>query len=307
MGFVACKSEEIPGFRQPTVDAAFESLTADGSSSALTTTLTLTFDGEIEGLSADDISIAHGTTGTLKRELTALGAGVYELGVRRIYAPGEIIVTVAKAGYLFTPYEQTVEVFGQLIRVAWNELSQDGSEEEPTHRLTLVLDGDVGEEITEADIALGAGTTGAEKGVMTYLGDGRFELSLRNIRTAGEVSVGIAKGGYEFVPDTRNIAVYPWRETQWISLVADGSAREKSTKLTFTFDSDLEGFSVDDITLNAGKTGATAGELTAVGNGVYELALTGIVESEKISVTVLCSGYILDLSTRSVSVFSGKS
>src|SRR5574344_616571 len=62
------------------VKVAFKSVESDGESEKATTTkLTLTFDKEIAGLTADNITLSEGAT---KGALTSKGEGVYELAVR---------------------------------------------------------------------------------------------------------------------------------------------------------------------------------------------------------------------------------
>lgn len=92
----------------PDVDVAFESVTADGASNTTTTTLTLTFDKKVEGLSAADITTESTVT---KGALTDKGDGVYELALTKVSTEGEITVGVAKTGYKFTPASKKVTVF----------------------------------------------------------------------------------------------------------------------------------------------------------------------------------------------------
>jgi hypothetical protein len=90
----------------------FSNLTADGSSTAITTTLTLTFNKDITGLTDDDITLTANSTGTTAGTLTAKGSGKYELAVSGITANGEITVSVTKDGYTITPDSQQVTVYG---------------------------------------------------------------------------------------------------------------------------------------------------------------------------------------------------
>lgn len=95
----------------PTNEVAFSSLTANGSATEITSMLTLTFDKEIAGLTAEDITLTAGTTGAIKGELTAKGAGVYELGVKDVTVSGDVTASVTKEGFTFTPSSQTVAVW----------------------------------------------------------------------------------------------------------------------------------------------------------------------------------------------------
>jgi hypothetical protein len=90
----------------------FTDLTANGSSSADTTYLTLTFDAAVPGLAATDITITANSTGTTRGALTSLGLGFYQLGVSGISASGDITVAVANVGGTYiNPASRTVAVY----------------------------------------------------------------------------------------------------------------------------------------------------------------------------------------------------
>ena len=93
------------------VEAAFSTLTADGSATATTTKLTLTFNKDITGLSANDITLTANGTGAAKGALTAKGSGVYELALSGITASGPVTVGVTKSGYAITPASKDVAVY----------------------------------------------------------------------------------------------------------------------------------------------------------------------------------------------------
>lgn len=316
-----CQEEDY-SLLGPTVDVNFDSVTANGSDQERTTTLTLTLDQQIEGLSHTDVLLTSGQTGALTSAITPKGNGVYDLTVRRIYANGEIGVTIAKEGYFFTPGLRWVTVYGSTIPVEWQELTANGSTEEPTTKLTFTLIGDVGEEFTADDITFtreaenpdsgenpGSDTTvDIEKGEMTFLGDGMFDLTLLGVPEETDLAVHIEKYGYEFTPASKSIHVYPWTRVNWISLEADGAAATETeeavltTTLTFVFESDVEGLTAEDITIEAGNTGAVKGELKRLITGVYELPLTGIVESGSLTVSIFKSGFLFNPSEQRVDI-----
>jgi hypothetical protein len=105
----------------------FSNLTTDGSSTTATTTLTLTFNKDIAGLAASDITLTPNGTGATKGTLTGKGVGVYELTVTGLTASGDITVTVARAGYAIAPASKTAQVFCSVgaIRVSFTGLPQD--------------------------------------------------------------------------------------------------------------------------------------------------------------------------------------
>ena len=105
--FVACPPEET---EDGNITVAFTDLIADGSQTALTTRLTLTFDRDITGLSADDIDFEPGDTGAVKGTLTRAGAG-YRLSVSGITKTGTVSVGVSKTDYTITPSERQTTVY----------------------------------------------------------------------------------------------------------------------------------------------------------------------------------------------------
>jgi hypothetical protein len=103
---------EVPEIGNPggNISVKFTSLTADGSETATTTKLTLTFDKDIEGLSAADVIMDAGSTGTIKGTLTRTDMGIYELALG-VNAGGSVTVTVSKSGYVVSGGPKTVTVY----------------------------------------------------------------------------------------------------------------------------------------------------------------------------------------------------
>ena len=282
----------------------FSNLTANGSATQTTTMLTLTFDKDITGLAATDITLTAGTTGAMRGALTKLaGTGVYELAVNGIVANGTVTVAVSKSGFGFTPASRNVNVFFA-NPVNFSNLTADGSATQTTTMLTLTFDKDI-TGLTATDITLTAGTTGAIRGALTKLaGTGVYELAVSNISRSGSIGVTVAdKAGFNINPKTHNVSVHYAEPAAFSSLSANGSSSVTTTKLTLTFDKDITDLAATDITLTAGTTGATRGELTKLaGTGVYELAVSGIVASGTVSVSVSSPGYAIT-GTQTVDVF----
>ena len=102
----ACPPEETPDG----IAVAFTDLTQDGSQTVITTRLTLIFDKDITGLTAEDIAFDAGSTGAVKGTLTRAGAG-YRLNVSGITETGTVSVGVSKSGYTITPNERQTTVY----------------------------------------------------------------------------------------------------------------------------------------------------------------------------------------------------
>jgi hypothetical protein len=294
--------------------ASFTNLTENGSATATTTKLTLTFDKDIAGLSAADITFTANTTGASKGALSRTGTGVYDLALSGITSGGSVTAAVSKTGYTITPVSRTVTVYYYYvapppdIAVNFTKLEQDGSATKTTTKLTLTFDKDIAG-LSAADLTLNAGSTGAKGTTLTRTTTGVYELPLSGITSTGSVTVTMSKTGFAFTPVSRTVTVYYYTAPQVInvvfnSLTEDGSATKTTTKLTLTFDRDITGLSATDIILDAGTTGAGKGALTRTGTGVYELALNSITSSGDVTVeSVTKSGYNITGAPKSVKVY----
>jgi hypothetical protein len=96
------------------ISVTFNNVTADGSDSQTTTTLTLSFDQAIPGLSAGDITLSHSVSGQSVSKGTLGGSGpVYTLPISGVIARGTLTVSVVKSGYAISG-SQTVTIYSPL-------------------------------------------------------------------------------------------------------------------------------------------------------------------------------------------------
>jgi hypothetical protein len=291
--------------------AAFTGLSANGSATQTTTTLTLTFDKDITGLMAGDITFAPGTTGAVKGTLARTGAGMYELALSGVNASGEVSVSVAKSGYNISGGPKQVTVYyydgGTLIDAVFTGLSANGSPAQTTTTLTLTFDKDI-TGLTAGDITFAPENTGAVKGTMARTGSGMYELALSGVNASGEVSVSVVKTGYTISSSPKQVTVYYYGggtliDAVFTGLSANGSATQTTTTLTLTFDKDITGLTAGDITFAPGTTGAVKGTLIRTSAGMYELALSGITAGGEVSVSVAKSGYNISGGPKQVTVY----
>jgi GH35 family endo-1,4-beta-xylanase len=105
---MGCKNE--PG-GDTEIKVAFQTLTADGSTTTTTTKLTLKFNKDISGLVAADVSLNANSTGANKGALTRVGVGVYELALSGVTASGNVTLTVAKTDFTITGSPKSVNIF----------------------------------------------------------------------------------------------------------------------------------------------------------------------------------------------------
>jgi GH35 family endo-1,4-beta-xylanase len=230
---MGCRDVDTPDEDTDTpITVAFTGLSANGSATAITTKLTLTFDKDIAGLTAADMSLTAGTTGAIKGSLTRTGAGVYELAVSGVTASGSVTVAVAKTGFTISGGPISVMVYpapsgGGPTAVVFTGLSANGSSTVATTKLTLTFDKDIAD-LSETDITFTTGTTGARKGSLTRVGVGVYELAVSGVTANGNVTVTVAKTGFTISGGTKSVAIiYPnspsgTKVTDWHELTAPG-------------------------------------------------------------------------------------
>jgi hypothetical protein len=95
----------------PPQPVAFIGLTANGSIAVTTTTLTLLFDQDIDGLNVGDIIVNALGTGAQKGVLTRTGMGSYALTINGVVNEGNIMVFVSKVGYSITGSPGMVSIY----------------------------------------------------------------------------------------------------------------------------------------------------------------------------------------------------
>jgi hypothetical protein len=87
------------------------------------------------------------------------------------------------------------------VSVTFSNVTASGSP--ITTKLTLTFSQAV-TDLSEADITLSIGAT---KGALTHINGGTYELTVTDITSAGEVTVGVSKSGYTFNPASKSIMV----------------------------------------------------------------------------------------------------
>jgi hypothetical protein len=262
--------------------------------------LLLCFDRNIPGFSKDDITINGAPANGELRETGAV-SGIYELETGNI--SGTVTVEVDKRGYRITPSSLSTTVSSLEPVVFDGVKAADGAKgTETTTALTLFFENDI-DGLSEADITLAAGDTGAEKGTLTPDGKGVYTLTVSGIRAEGYVAVAVSKAGYNFVPLFQMAEVFYAKPVAFTGLDPDGAAgTATTTKLTLTFDEDIDDLNKDDITLDADDTGATPGTLSGSGP-TYTLDISGITAAGEITVTVSKSGYAISPSFKTAQVY----
>jgi hypothetical protein len=302
-------------------NVAFVSLTADGSANLTTSKLVLTFDKDIDGLTAADITLTVGNTGAVKNVLTRTATGKYELSLKNITAGGMVSVSAAKSGYTITGGPKQVTIY---YKEGSGNGNGDDDDEIPSE---LVAKWYTSQALADA----GTGTATIEftsEGKLLYMGiDNQLTITVENNvisnyrsgNKVGTVKYNISGTAINFSESTgeqilsTSLTFYKKGNSQNIDdieveftyLMADGNSYNTTTKLTLIFDKDIDGLEANDIILDSGTTGATKGVLTRISTGTYEHTISGInkVGSNSINILVEKNGYNLIDGLKSVYIY----
>jgi hypothetical protein len=276
---------------------SFDALTANGSASVTSTSLTLTFSEAIEGLTKDDITLA-GVEGVVKGNLSGNGPS-YTLAISGLAAGGSLEVQVAKEGYEIANWTRTVAVY-YAIPVTFSSVTQNGSASATTTQLTLTFS----EKITglaAADITL-SGVAGVVRGALSGSGP-TYTLKISGLTAGGTLTVKVAKSGYEISNSSRTVTVYykPDIAVTFSSVTANGSATPRTTALTLTFSEAIEGLTNSNITLS-GVGGIKKGTLSVSGT-TYTMPISGFTAGGTLTVNVAKAGYAISDAIKTVTVY----
>jgi uncharacterized protein YjdB len=196
-GFYACDTgalDGIPGNEAKTGDITY-SVSADGASgTASSTAIAFAFSGAVEGLSADDITVAAGTGAVAKGTLSGNGAS-WSLGVS-VTVAGDITVTITKPGIESGPKTVVVHKAGETTPgpVTYSA-SANGTMGTANSTAIAFAFAEAVTGLVAEEISVTADTGSVTKGTLTGDGTG-WSLGI-TVATAGNVKVAINKSGIE--------------------------------------------------------------------------------------------------------------
>jgi len=183
----------------------FNTLTANGSTSATTTELTITLDRAIGELTEDDVTIS-GIDNVIKGTLSGSGTD-YMLTIATTFN-GTLNVKIEKAGFNITPSSRNVIVFGTPI--SFNSVTPNGSATETTTELTITFSEAI-TGLTEDDIDL-LNNSKITKGSLSGSGT-TYTLGITVTDTTGgtlNVTVRITKPELNISPISIPVAVFSY-------------------------------------------------------------------------------------------------
>jgi hypothetical protein len=190
---------------------------------------------------------------------------------------------------------------GSGVAVSFNDIAVAAGG--TTTLVSLFFDKDI-EGLSDADITVDGGGTGATGGTLVRTGPGTYALAVLDVGVAGEIAVRVAKSGWNITPASQTAQVNYNPDAVPVilsSVIPDGTAGSvTTTAIALTFNTDIT-LQDGDITLAAGSTGAVRGNLTGSGK-TYALALSGITAAGQVTVTMAKTGYAITPAISQVTV-----
>ena len=238
---------------------------ADGEAAAVTSTkITFTFEEEIIGLEAADITITNDTGKAVKGTLTG-SAKIWDLSISEVVA-GDITVKIDKAGI---EADEKIVTLHELI--TWTALA-DGEAGTTTSTKIIFIFSSALENLLESDIIITKGTGEAAMGALT--GSAKiWDLSISEV-AAGDITVKIDKAGIEAA---EKIVTLHEKLITWTAL-ADGEAgTTSSTEINFSFSETVENLLENEIEITNDTGKATKGTVSGSGTA-WSLALSNVAE-----------------------------
>ena len=266
---------------------SFTALIANGSSTETTSELTFTFSDDIDGLTADKITLS-GVNGVTKGSLTEESKGVYKLAINNVSVSGTLKATVASIdGYSIKPNEKTVSIYyaAPITNVVWSSATADGEANKTTStKIDVVFDTPI-TNLTKENFSIENAQIDSLSG-----SNGNYSLAISNVTTQGEATLTVTSpSGYSISPTSQKVTLHKKADlinAALTNVTADGDSTHTSTQLTLTFDQDITGLSADYITLT-GINNIVKGSLSkAEGTGVYTLAISGFTTGGTVNVSV---------------------
>jgi len=199
---ITTPSRTVPIFYA--VPVTFNSVTANGSASVTTTTLTLNFSAVISGLSADDITLSGVTGAAAISKSISGGPSSYTLTIGNVTAGGTLTVAVSKAGFNISNSSRTVTIF-YAAPVTFNSVTANGSLGTSTTALTLTFNTAI-TGLAATDITITNGTGAATRGTLS--GTGPTYTLLVTAAETGTISVAVSKAGFNISSSPRDVKVF---------------------------------------------------------------------------------------------------
>jgi hypothetical protein len=202
-GFLPSSRQVSVDFYSPAIN--FMRVEADGDATNKSSMLTLTFDKEITGLRAGDISL-DGIPGIIKGALSGpfieFGDYQYTLLISDFTAGGPLSVSVAKNGFAIANSTRSTTVY-YAASVLFSELIAN-SVNGTTKSIVLYFDKPIAG-LSASDIDLD-GVAGVIKGELTSAGN-QYTLDIRGFTAGGLLSVAVSKTGYTVSGSPRYVSI----------------------------------------------------------------------------------------------------
>jgi hypothetical protein len=190
----------------------------------------------------------------------------------------------------------------RIVSVSFDGIMVDGNG--TTTLVSLVFGSDI-DGLSDRDVRVDGGDTGATGGALVRTETGTYTLAVSGVKAPGEIAVTVGKSGWSVNPATRTAQVSFIPGLTLVTfggMIPNGTAGlATTTELALTFNPGIP-LEEGDITLSAGSTGATMGALSGSGT-TYTLGLDNVTEEGEVGVTVVKDGYTVSPATVAVPAY----
>jgi hypothetical protein len=241
--------------------------------------ITFTFERELTGLSADDITIEPDSGTATKGVLNGSGT-TWTLGISAV-SQGTVSVSIDNANVDSSAH--TVSVYAYLNKY---EAAADGEHGTNSTTLTFTFDDSVAG-LEANDITISSGTTSAEKGLIGGSGT-TWTLGITP-NGEGTIYVSISKAGIETT--VKPVTIYKADAlTTWIAEANGSSGTEDSTEIVFNFSSPVVGLTAEEIDISNDTGSVVKGDISG-GGSTWTLGITTATEGT-VSVSIAHDGVV---------------
>jgi hypothetical protein len=260
-----------------------------------TTSITLAFSKNIDGLDASHITLVDEALGNAAKNGALIakdtGVGLYELPITTSRA-GALRVMVAKSGTNFTVSEQIVTL--AKANEANVSVSAVSAASGKTESILLYFTNSGGsgisiDGITENEITI-TGPDGILKGVLTEgpVEDGYYTLPISGFASSGSATVSIAKSGWNFNIAAPSVSITYSTSASFYLASPVNNENGITTKLALYLSQDITGLNEAGISI-VKKQGSGTIEINSFAHislGLYEIGVSGFDETTAVTVTI---------------------
>ena len=274
-------AQDIDVYKDTRVPITFVATEIGGTSGTINSTgIMLTFSEVVTGLTADDITIADGLTGSVAKGTLAGSGKDWVIDLVGVYTEGDVDVSVASFGtFKVTTSSQNINVFKEFVEsityVDFTAEQTGGTIDEVASTGIVITFSEAVTGLTGSDITVTNGSGEVTKGTLSGLGT-TWTMALTDVAEQGEVIVSIADFDiFSIVTAPQPVAVY--KDTTVVLTDVEFTAEQTggtsgtadSTGIVIEFDEPVTGLIADAIIITDDTGVVEKGEIINSTDGGY--------------------------------------